>query len=144
MGYHADVYTGIADLLIDALPATMPVFNALTVNEAELDRHATSVVILREGISYDRHPEVAPQTALADQPETWTWALYVTGGGGMARPADAGAEVDLYLEAIRTALNAQRPTTDCGPLHLESEDYEGRDGATVMYVQRWTHMRLQG
>ena len=55
-----------------------------------------------------------------------------------------GAEVDLYLELIKTALNAQRPTTDCGPLHLTSEDFEGRAGATVTYTQRWTHRRRAG
>jgi hypothetical protein len=144
MGYHADVYTGIANLLTDALPSTVPVLNALTVTDAELDRYAASVVILREGISYDRHPEIAPSTSLADQPETWTWSLYVTGGGGSSLSTGAAAQVDLYLEMIRDALNAQRPTDHCGPLHLVSEDYEGRDASTVMYVQRWTHTRLQG
>ena len=142
MGYHADVYDGIADLLIAALPKAMPVFDALTVDEQQLDRHAQSVVILRESLDYEPNPLINPDTDVEQQWETWTWALYITGGGGRSRPAGSGAEVDLYLEKIRTALNAQRPTTECGPLHLVSEEYEGRDTARVTYVQRWTHRRL--
>ena len=144
MGYHAKVYDGIADLLIAALPKSMPVFNALTVSEQQLDRHASSVVILRESVDYDPNPKINPSTETETQWETWEWALYITGGGGRSRPADSGGEVDLYLEKIRTALNAQRPTDDCGPMHLVSEDYEGRDNARVTYVQRWTHRRLAG
>jgi hypothetical protein len=142
MGYHADVYKGLAGLVVAALPGDMPTLNALTASEAELNRSGRSVVILREAIDYEPHPEIAPQTSVSDQPETWSWTLYVTGGGGKARPTGRGEEVDRYLELIRTALNAQRPTSDCGPLHLVTEDYEGRDGATVMYTQRWTHRRF--
>jgi len=142
MGYHADVYKGLAGLIVAVMPNRMPVVNALTVSEAELNNFERSVVILRESIDYEKHPEIAPQTAVADQPETWGWTLYVTGGGGNARQPDRGAEVDLYLETIRTALNAQRPTADCGPLHLVNEDYEGREGATVTFTQRWTHRRF--
>jgi len=141
MGYHADVYKGLADLIIAAVPSDMPTINMLTANELDFDRHARSVLILREAISYEPHPEIAPRTAVEDQAETWEWTLFVTGGGGTARPADGGAEIDLYLEKVKTALNAQRPTTDCGPLHLTSEDFEGRDGAKVTYTQRWTHRR---
>ena len=149
MGYHADVYKGFADLVIAALPTgasgnPMPTINALTASEATLNQFARGVVILRESIDYEPHPEINPRTAVEDQVETWTWALYVTGGGGKPRPADRGAEVDLYLELIKTALNAQRPTADCGPLHLVNEDFEGREGATVTYTQRWTHRRLAG
>ena len=142
MGYHLDVYQGIADLLTAALPSNVPVFDALTVSEMELDRHAQSVCVLRESVDYERHPEINPDTDVAEQGETWNWALYVTGGAGASRPTGAGAYVDQYLETIKTALNAQRPTTECGPMHLTSEDFEGRDGAAVTYVQRWTHRRL--
>jgi hypothetical protein len=143
MGYHADVYKGLADLVITAVPDDMPVLNVLTEEEVEFDRHNRSVCILRENIGFEPHPEINPQTAVADQPETWEWTLYVTGGAGKARAPDSGAEIDLYLELIRTALNAQRLTSDCGPLHLTSEDFEGRDGAKVTYTQRWTHRRLE-
>ena len=142
MGYHADVYSGLADLITAAVPSSTPVFNALTVTEMELDRHASSVCILRESIDYDPHPEIAPRTSVENQAETWTWTLYVTGGGGASRPAGAAAEVDKTLEIIRTALNAQRPTTDCGPLHLVSEDLEDSNGTLVTYAQRWTHRRF--
>lgn len=148
MGYHADVYKGLADLLTEGLPKTsgkaFPILNALTASEQELDNYARSVVILRENIDYEPHPEINPRTAVEDQAETWGWALYVTGGGGRSRTTGSAAEVDLYLELIKTALNAQRPTTDCGPLHLVSEDYEGRSAATVTYTQRWTHRRRAG
>lgn len=144
MGYHSDVYEGIVELLVAALPSSIPVFNALTVTEMELDRHPSSVCVLRESIDYEPHPEINPDTDVENQGETWDWALYVTGGGGRSRPADTGAEVDLYLEKIKTTLNAQRPTTSCGPLHLVAEDFEGRDGAASTYVQRWTHRRLPG
>jgi len=141
MGYHDDVYSGIETLLVAAAPANVPVLNVLTASEAELDRHAQSIAVLRESIDYDPHPEIAPGTATKDQGEEWSWALYVTGGGGGARPVDRAAYVDTLLETCQTALNAQRPTTDCGPLHLVSEDYEGRDGNSVMCVQRWRHRR---
>ena len=141
MGYHADVYKGLADLIIAALPSDMPTLNMLTAGELEFDRHARSVFILREAIDYDPNPEINPRTAVENQGEAWGWTLYVTGGGGTTRATDAGAEIDLYLEMIKTALNAQRPTSDCGPLHLESEDFEGRDGPKVTYTQRWTHRR---
>lgn len=141
MGYHADVYDGIESLLVTALPSSIPVFNALTVSEVELERFAECVCILRESVDYERHPEVNPSTSVKDQGETWSWALYVRGGGGASRSGDRGAAVDTTLEAIQTALNAQRPTTDCGPLHLVSEDFQDRDDTTVTYVQRWTHLR---
>ena len=144
MGYHADVYKGLADLIIAALPDDMPTLNVLTSEEIDFDRHARSVFILRENINFEPHPEIAPRTAVKSQRETWEWTLYVTGGGGKARPTDSGAEIDLYLEMIQTALNAQRPTSDCGPLRLTDEDFEGRgDGAKVTYTQRWTHRRLE-
>lgn len=143
MGYHADVYKGLADLIIGAVPSDMPTLNMLTSSEVEFDRHARSVLILRESIDYEPHPEINPRTAVEDQAETWEWVLYITGGGGTARSTDGGAEVDLYLEMIKTALNAQRPTSDCGPMHLTSEDFEGRDGAKVTYTQRWTHRRRE-
>lgn len=141
MGYHADVYKGLADLIIAAVPEDMPTLNVLTDEEVEFDRHNRSVFILRENIGYDPHPEINPRTAVEDQPETWEWTLYVTGGAGTANPPSAGAEIDLYLEMIKTALNAQRLTSTCGPLHLVSEDFEGRDGPKVTYTQRWTHRR---
>ncbi len=141
MGYHADVYKGLADLVITALPSDMPTLNVLTTDEVDFDRHARSVLILRESISYEPHPEINPRTAVEDQAETWEWTLYVTGGGGTSQSSDGGAEIDLYLEMIKTALNAQRPTSDCGPMHLTSEDFEGRDGTKVTYTQRWTHRR---
>jgi hypothetical protein len=143
MGYHADVYKGIADLVIGALPSNFPVFDALTVGEQRLSREARSVCILRESVDYTPHVEINPDTSVQDQWETWSWALYIKGGAGQARPPARGAEVDLYLEMIRTALNAQRPTSHCGPLYLVSEEFEGRDGATVAYTQRWTHRRLE-
>jgi len=142
MGYHADVYKGLADLIIAAVPSSTPVFSALAVSEREFVNYASSVCILRESISYEPHPEISPRTAVADQVETWNWTLYVTGGAGASRPSSAGAEVDKFLEIIRTALNAQRPTTDCGPLHLVSEDLEDSNGTLVTYAQRWTHRRL--
>ena len=142
MGYHADVYKGLADLIIAAVPSSTPVFNALAVSEREFVNYASSVCILRESISYEPHPEISPRTAVENQAETWGWTLYVTGGGGASRPAGAGAEVDKFLEIIRTALNAQRPTADCGPLHLVSEDLEDSNGTLVTYAQRWTHRRL--
>lgn len=143
MGYHADVYKGLADLIIAALPSDMPTLNVLNVDEVEFDRHNRSVFILRENIGFEPPPEIAPQTAVKSQRQTWEWTLYVTGGGGKARSTDSGAEVDTYLEMLQDALNAQRPTSDCGPLHITDEDFEGRDGAKVTYIQRWIHRRTE-
>ena len=144
MGYHDDVYKGLAKLLAGGLPAKFPILNVLTASEQDLDRHPRSVIVVREAIDYEPHPEINPDVDIADQGEAWAWTLYVTGGGGRARSADSGAEVDLYLESIQTALNAQRPTTDCGPLHLAGEEFEERTTTTVTYTQRWVHRRLAG
>lgn len=142
MGYHADVFNGIAALLRAALPTSTPVLDAISTNETEVAKYAQSVVVLRESIEYEPHPEINPDTAIADQGEEWSWALYLTSGGGAPRRADRAKYVDLLLETVRTTLNAQRPTTDCGPLHLVEETYEGEFGAGVLYVQRWRHRRL--
>ena len=142
MGFHADVFSGLVTLLEAALPDRVPVFNALTTTEIEYNRTPSYVAVVRESIDYEPHPEINPATATLDQGAEWTWALYIVGGAGNARPADKGAEVDLLLEAVQTALNAQRPTTDCGPLHLTSEDLEELAGTQVVYVQRWRHRRL--
>lgn len=142
MGYHANVLKGLADLIVAAVPSTVPVLEALSVDETQLERFARGVFILRESIAYEPHPEIRPDTSVKDQGETWTWTLYVLGGGGEQRPADKGSEIDLLLETIQTALNAQRPTSDCGPMHLVLEDFESKNGNTVMYSQQWTHRRL--
>ena len=141
MGYHADVYKGLADLIIAAVPDDMPTLNVLNSEEIDFDRHARSVFILREDIGFEPPPEIAPRTAVKSQPQMWEWTLYVTGGGGKARSTDSGAEVDIYLEMIQDALNAQRPVSGCGPLYITGESFEGRDGAKVTYTQRWTHRR---
>jgi hypothetical protein len=142
MGFHADVQNGIVALLEAALPDRIPVFNLLAVTEREFERTASSVSVMRETIDYEPHPEINPETATLDQGADWTWVLYIVGGAGKARHAAKGADVDLVLEAVQTALNAQRPTTDCGPLHLVSEDFEEQAGTSVAYVQRWRHRRL--
>lgn len=142
MGFHSDVYSGLVTLLENALPGSVPVFNVLTTNETEYQRTAAWVAVLRETIDYEPHPEINPETATLDQGADWQWAIYVAGGAGNARQPDKGAEVDLLIEAVQAALNAQRPTSDCGPLHLVSEDFEEMTGTSVVYVQRWRHRRL--
>ena len=142
MGFHADVQNGIVALLEAALPSRVPVFNLVETSERELNRTAAGVALMRESIDYEPHPEINPNTATVDQGAEWTWVLYVWGGGGKARSTDKGAEVDLLLEAVQVALNAQRPTTDCGPMHITSEDFEEMAGSSVAYVQRWRHRRL--
>ena len=142
MGFHADVQNGIIALLETALPDRIPVFRILSSEEMANDRTASHVQVLRESIDYEPHPEINPATATLDQGAEWTWALYIKGGAGNARPDDKGADVDLVLEAVQTALNAQRPTAECGPMHLISEDFEELAGTSVAYVQRWRHRRL--
>lgn len=143
MGYHADVYQGIVELLHGSLPSSVPVLNAIATTETEAERYAASVIILRESIDYEPHPELTPSTSVLDQGEEWSWALYITGGGGGARPADRGEQVDVMLEKVRTALNARRPTSDCGPMHLVDELYDAHVGnSSVRYVQHWRHRRL--
>jgi len=142
MSYHAEVYEGIVKLLRAAVPSSIPVLDALSVDEVQMERYASSIVMLRESIDYEPHPEINPHTATLDQGEEWSWALYITGGGGAPRPASRGQLVDELLETVRETLNARRPTTDCGPLHMVDETYEGKMGSGVMYVQRWRHRRL--
>lgn len=142
MGYHADIYNALASLIDAAMPNPTTVTSALDMTEAKLEKFSRGVIIVRESITLDPHPEVNPSTSVEAQPEQWTWALYVIGGGGGSRPHDRATHVDALLETLRTALNAQRLTADCGPLHLVSEDYEGQHNNGVMYAQRWTHSRL--
>lgn len=142
MGFHSDVYSGLVTLLEGAMPSRVPVLNALQVSDAEYEQTPAFVAVVRESIEYEPHPEINPNTSTVDQGAEWTWSLYVKGGAGNSRAHDRGAEVDLILEAVQTALNAQRPTSDCGPLHIISEDIEGMAGTSVVYVQRWRHRRL--
>lgn len=142
MGYHFDVQKALTDLLQEALP-NIPILNGLAIEEAEASRLARAVFIVREALEMDPHIEINPNTAVQDQLERWTWILYVTGGGGSARAADRGAQVDETLEKIRTALNSQRLTADCGPLSIVSETFLGVHGTGVLYAQRWTHIRLE-
>jgi hypothetical protein len=140
MGFHSDVQTGLALLLENALQ--VPVLNGLTVSTEDVNRLATVVLVVRESIQFDPHEPIMPNPTETQQPEKWYWTLDVKGGGGTKTAANAGAEVDLLLEAVRTALAANRPTQDCGPLHLESEEYVGNSGSGVIYRQTWWHERF--
>jgi hypothetical protein len=142
MGYHADVYDALKALIEGAV--SVPVLDVLALDEVQVNRLSTAVLIQRDAIDLDPHPEVNPSTSVVDQPERWTWTLYVIGGGGAATQQGKSTHVDTLLEQLRTALNAQRPTAKCGPLHIFSEEYSGRHGTGVLYLQRWTHSRLGG
>jgi hypothetical protein len=144
MGYHADVQAAIVALLEAALPEGVPVLNGLVEDEAA--RHSLNAFVLigRDSIRMESHAEINPSTTADTQLEEWEWNLIVKGGGGAATEPDKGAEVDLILETIRTALNAQRPTTDCGPLSILSEEYYDVIGGGVAYLQRWRHSRMAG
>jgi hypothetical protein len=142
MGYHADIMTALKTLLETTV--SVEVIDGLTMTEAQATRLSTGVVVVRDAIHLTPHPEINPLTAVEDQPEEWWWSLYVIGGGGGSRSVTKAAHVDLLLEQIRTGLNAQRLTSDCGPLHLEVEEFIGHQGTGVMYLQRWRHTRLKG
>ena len=144
MGYHATIQAALVTLLKAALPATCPVLNALAAEEAELQRFDYFVGVIRERIDLDPHAEINPDTAAHTQLEEWEWSLFVAGGAGEIDGAGKGAEVDLLLETIRTALNARRLTTDCGPMSLISEEYMEPHGNGVVYLQRWRHSRMAG
>jgi hypothetical protein len=118
------------------------VLNGLAISEADAERFDAFVLVVRESIDFDPHLPVNPNETDSQQPERWTWSLDVKGGGGGQRLSDRGSEVDLLLEAIRIGIGAQRPTTDCGPLHLESEEYVGESGSGVVYRQTWYHERF--
>ncbi len=140
MGYHATVQAAIKALIVAAVD--VPVLEGAEADEPKTDRMASFVYLLRESIEYEPHVEINPDTSSSSQYEQWQWALYVVGGGGGSRVKDRAATVDTLLETIKTALNAQKLTSNCGPLHLVSEEYEGRHNSGVMYVQRWNHDRL--
>jgi len=142
MGYHADVQAQLVSLIEAAVPTGVSVVQGLAMSEAETIRNAAFVAIVRDSIEVEPHAEINPSTSTSDQMERWRWLLYVKGGGGAANNPAKGAEVDLILEAVRTALNAQKLTAACGPLHLESEEYEGNSGTGVVYIQTWVHGRL--
>lgn len=141
MGFHQDVQTGLALKLETAMP-TVPILNGLVTTEDEINRHAVCVLVVREVIEYDPHETINPTPTETQQPEEWRWSLEVKGGGGAELASKAGAEVDFLLEKIRTALAAQRLTTDCGPLNMVTEEYVGQSGRGVVYRQTWTHERF--
>lgn len=122
----------------------MPVLNGLA--DAELDEHRFSelVMIGRDSIRFEPHEEINPLVTADTQLEEWEWNLFIKGGGGGLDQAAKGAEVDELLETIRTALNAQRPTAQCGPMSILSEEYYEEHGAGVVYLQRWRHSRMAG
>jgi len=141
MGYHEEIQTALAVLLEDALPG-VPILNGLTASVDEVARFPKCVLIVRESISYDPHEPINPDPTETQQPEMWTWSIGVKGGAGASTAANAGAEVDKLLEAVRTALGAQRLSNKCGPLHLELEDYRDESGRGVVYTQTWVHERF--
>lgn len=141
MGYHATVQDALVTLLEAATPEGCDVINLIAVDEVDLQRLSCFVAVIRERIEMEYHEEINPSTSYDTQLEEWEWGLYVAGGGGAYNEAGKGAEVDLILEAIRTALNAQKLTTECGPLSILSEEYEGPHGTGVVYLQRWRHSR---
>lgn len=144
MGFHATVQAAIVALLEADLPSNCPVINTLAAEEADLQRLASFVGISRERIDFEPHEEVNPDTDADTQLEAWEWNLFVAGGAGAMDQAGKGAEVDLLLETIRDALNAQRPTAQCGPLSIVTEEYFRDHGNGVVYQQRWRHTRMAG
>ena len=142
MGYHSDVQTVLAQKLEAEFGRDVPVLNGLATTEAQSNNYAKFILIVREDIDFDPHEPINPNPTSSQQPERWTWLIDVKGGGGAQRAAEAGAEVDLFLEIVRDTLGAEKLTTDCGPLHLESEIYVGNSGAGVVYRQTWWHERF--
>lgn len=143
MGYHATIQTALKTLLETAFTGqSVPILNGLSVTDMQVQSFPTCIVITRDSIEYEPNPHINPLTSVKDQPEQWYWDIYVKGGGGQPNFSGRGAEVDETLETVREALNAQRLTTDCGPMNLVSEDYVEPNGTGVIYVQRWTHTRL--
>lgn len=142
MGYHATVQAALYALLEAALPNDTPVINGLAADDIKAERYASCVVVVRESIEFEPVLEINPTEGAGTQVEEWSWALFVKGGGGKARGSGRAAEVDFTLETIRDALNAQRLTTECGPLSLEAEEYLEPVGTGVLYAQRWRHSRI--
>jgi hypothetical protein len=142
MGYHEDIQAAIVVLLEAALPSACPVINVLAMEEAELQRYSSFVGIMRERIDFEAHKEINPSTTADTQLEEWEWSLYVCGGAGRATQAGKGAEVDLLMETVRTALNAQRPDSTCGPMSITGEEYYRDHGNGVVYQQTWRHSRM--
>jgi hypothetical protein len=143
MGYHATIEDALKTLLDAAFNGTETVIlNGLAEVDMQVQTFASCVVIRRDGIEFEPNPHINPDTSVKDQPEQWYWEIFVKGGGGEPNFSGRGSHVDLKLEAIRVALNAQRLTSDCGPMNLVSEEYVNNIGTGVMYVQRWTHSRL--
>jgi hypothetical protein len=142
MGYHKTVQDALETLLTNALGTTIPVLRGLGLMDKDALTYPAFVAVTRERILFDPHPEINPNTAVQDQPETWYWVLQVKGGGGEPTLGARGAQVDEILETIRTALNAQRLTSDCGPLQLEEEVFDDEHGTGVIYIQRWRHNRM--
>ena len=142
MGYHANIQAQLVTLLKTSLGTSIPVLQGIAVTDVEMNRLAACVAIVRESIDAEPHEELNPETTTADQLETWRWTLYVKGGGGAINDPAKGTEVDKILETTRTALNAQRLSSQCGPLHFSGEYYEGNVGTGVVYTQMWYHTKL--
>ena len=142
MGYRATIQAALVTLLEASLPSTCEVVNGLAIDDAEAVHLAHFVAVVRERIDFDPHAEINPNTAVKTQEQTWSWVLFVKGGGGAMDGAARGAEVDSTLEAIETALNAQRLDATCGPLTITADEYIKPHGTGVMYAQRWQHSRI--
>lgn len=142
MGYHKTVQDALEALLAAALPSTTPVVRGLSFADKDALNYASFVGVVREMIVYEPHPEINPDEEVEDQPEWWYWVLQVKGGAGEPTLGGRGAQVDELLETIKTALNAQRLTSDCGPMQLEEEVFDDEHGTGVIYTQRWRHGRL--
>jgi hypothetical protein len=143
MGYHADIEDALRELLETAFAGTnTPVLNGLAEVDMQVQTFASCILIRRDSVEFDPNPHINPDPLVKDQPEMWYWEIYVKGGGGEPNFSGRGTHVDLKLEAVRVALNAQRLDDNCGPMNLTSEEYVNNIGTGVMYVQRWTHTRL--
>jgi len=142
MGYHKTLHDAIKALMTTALTVSealvAPIIDSLNEAEAQAERLAVFTVLVRDRIDL----ELSPVIGGGIQEETWTWKIYVTGGGGGARSYDKSTHVDTLLELLRTGLAQKKPVTpDCGPMQLISEEYLDYHGTAVTYVQTWTHGR---
>jgi hypothetical protein len=142
MGYHKTIQDALKALLDAEFDSSTPILNGLSDLDMQVQTLASCIVIIRDDIQFEPNPHINPLTEVKDQPELWFWEIYVKGGGGEPNFSGRGAEVDEKLEAVRVALNAQRLTSDCGPMNLTNEEYVEPNGTGVVYVQRWVHTRL--
>lgn len=125
-------------LIKGAVPSEVSVIPVMKTDEGDNIKESRAILVARISIDPDPFEQANPPVGCS-QRELYTWELRFIGGGGGRTPRARLDALDDLLDAVQTALAAQRLTgsTRVGPLEMlpENEGEEHPSGVSV--VQRW-------